>query len=258
MQAWDELVFLPPPAKPCTPHQSGHLGYIRGCMVDLGRALPLLHFRISEPDRVHLHGTGPTVQGNMLAYDPATNGDKWIPMQGSAGNLSPAEEASMRELSNIVPHDPSEVLQRMDCFGEQRGESGMQEAMELGYQPGSEGDAGSDSSDGPHSPRHTAQHSSLRCRHQSSVSWVDQCPSESDHHVPGGAGDASCKTTNKSEGEEQPSQPDSPRDGDDPAEGSALSRQESLGATSVGGNPPGDSQEEVVIHMMEEEINSLC
>ena len=35
-QAWDELVFLPPPTKPCMPHQSGHLGYIMGHVVDLG------------------------------------------------------------------------------------------------------------------------------------------------------------------------------------------------------------------------------
>ena len=41
-QAWDELVFLPPPAEPHTPHWSGHLGYIRGHVVDLGWALPSL------------------------------------------------------------------------------------------------------------------------------------------------------------------------------------------------------------------------
>ena len=40
-------------------------------------------------------------------------------------------------------------------------------------------------------------------------------------------------------------------------EGSTVSRQESPGATSIGGNLPGDSQEEVVIHVKEEEIDSL-
>ena len=34
-RAWDELVFPPPPAEPHMPHWSGHLGYIRGHMVDL-------------------------------------------------------------------------------------------------------------------------------------------------------------------------------------------------------------------------------
>ena len=155
-----------------------------------------------------------------------------------------------------MPHDPSEVLQRMDCF-DGLGESSMQEAMELCYQPRSEGDADSDSMDGPHSPRHAAQ-CSLRCHHWSSNSWADQCPSDSDdQHVPGSAGDNSSETTDESEGEEQSSQSASLQDEDDPMEGSAISRQESLGATSVGGDPPSDSQEEVVIHMTEEEIDSL-
>ena len=112
----------------------------------------------------------------------------------------------MWELSNIVLHDPSEVPQRMDCFGEQRGESGMEEAMELGDQPGSEGEADSNSTDSLHSPPQCAvQRSSWRCCRQSSVSWADQFPSESeDQHMPGGARDASRKTTDESEGEEQP------------------------------------------------------
>ena len=49
-------------------------------------------------------------------------------MQGSARDLSPVEEASTQELSNIMPHDPAEATQRMDHFGEQRGEGGMEEA----------------------------------------------------------------------------------------------------------------------------------
>ena len=83
----------------------------------------------------------------MLAYDPATNGAEWIHMQGSASNLSWAEEASTWELSNIVLHNPTEVMWRMDCFGEQRDEGGVEEdayeilhkeelteeAMDLGY-----------------------------------------------------------------------------------------------------------------------------
>ena len=88
-------------------------------------------------------------EGSVLAYDPTTNGAQWIPMQGSASNLSLVEEDPAQELSNIVLHDPSEVPQRMDHFGEQKGESGTQKAMEMGYQPSSEGDAGSNSSDGP-------------------------------------------------------------------------------------------------------------
>ena len=192
--AWNELVFPPPPAKPHMPHRSGHLGYIRGCVVALGQMLPSLRFCVSEPDIEFIcMAWGVLFEGSVLAYDPTTNGAEWIPVQGSASNLSPVEEASTQELSNIVPHDPSKVPQRMDHFGEQRGESSMQETMELGYQPGSEGDAGSDSLDGPHCPRCTMQCSSSSCLCQSSVSWADQSPSKSnDQHVPWGAGDASC------------------------------------------------------------------
>ena len=115
----------------------------------------------------------------------------------------------------------------MDCFGEQRGEGGTEEVMELGYQPGSEGEVDSNSTDGPHSPWHAAQCSPLRCSCWSSVSWVDQCPSKSkDQHVPGGAGYASHETTEESEGKEQPTQPASLQDEDDPTEGSAISGQE--------------------------------
>ena len=70
-------------------------------------------------------------------------------------------------------------------------------------------------------------------------------PQDKDQHMPGGTGDASCKTTDDSEGKEWLTQPDSPQN--DPMEGSALLRQESLGTTSVGGDPPSDSQEEVVM-----------
>ena len=93
----------------------------------------------------------------------------------------------------------------------------------------------------------------------SSVSWLDQCPSESDDkHVPGSARNASPKTTEESEGEAEPTQPAPPRDEDEPEEGSAISGQESPDATSIGGDPPGDNQEKVIIHAKEEEIDSLC
>ena len=89
-------------------------------------------------------------------------------------------------------HDPTEVTQRMDYFGEQRGEGSMEEetaeilhkeeltgeAMDLGHQPGSDGEEDSDSLDSPHSPRHTAHHSSLRCHCRGSLRWADQCPSK--------------------------------------------------------------------------------
>ena len=82
-QAWDKLVFLPPPVKPYMPHQSAHLGYIRGCVVDLGQGLPSLHLCISEQDGEFIcMEQGLLFEGSMLAYDPTTIWAKWIPVQG--------------------------------------------------------------------------------------------------------------------------------------------------------------------------------
>ena len=130
--------------------------------------------------------------------------------------------------------------------------------MELGYQPGSKGEADSNSMDSQHSPGHAMQCSSSRCCHQSSVNWADQCPSEcEDQHVPGGAGDASHKMTEESGGEEQPTQPASLQDEDGLVEGSSHSGQESPDATFIGGDLPSDSQEEAIVHTKEEEIDSF-
>ena len=49
-KAWDELVCLPPSAVPCSPHQSRHLGYIQGWVVELGQVLPSMQFHISQPN----------------------------------------------------------------------------------------------------------------------------------------------------------------------------------------------------------------
>ena len=194
-------------------------------------------------------------EGSMLADDPTTNRAKWILVWGYASDLSPVEEAFAWESSNIVLHDPTEVMKRMDHFGEQRGEGSVEEAaaemllqeelaeeaMDRGYQPDSDGGEDSDSMYGPHSPRHAAHCSPLRCCHRSSISWADQCPSEGkDQHEPEDVVDASCDATEESEGEEQSIPLASPQDEHEPAEGSAVSGQESLDVTSTRGDLPGD------------------
>ena len=126
-KAWDELIFLPPPAEPHAPHQSGHLGYIMGCTVDLGSALPPLWFCISGPNGEFICiAWGLLFKGSMLTYDPATNEAKWVPMQGTTSDLLLVEEASAQELSNIVIQDPPEDAPRMDCFRECREEHGAE------------------------------------------------------------------------------------------------------------------------------------
>ena len=66
----------------------------------------------------------------MLAYDPASNEVESIPVWGMAGDLSQAEDASARELSNMVPHDSTEGVRRLDRLREQRSESGKEGAEE--------------------------------------------------------------------------------------------------------------------------------
>ena len=120
-KAWDELVCLPPSAAPRTPCHSGHLGYIQGQVVELGSVLPSTWFHISQPNGDFVcMARGLLFEGNVLAYDPTRNEVEWILMLGVADDLSQAEEASARELSNMVPLDSCEEAQRLDQFGEQR------------------------------------------------------------------------------------------------------------------------------------------
>ena len=74
-KAWDKLIFLPLPAEPHAPCQSGHLGYIMGHTVDLGSPLPPLQFHVSDPNSEFICIVwGLLFKGSALAYDPATNG----------------------------------------------------------------------------------------------------------------------------------------------------------------------------------------
>ena len=65
--------------------------------------LPSMRFCVSQPNGDFVcMARGLLFEGNVLAYDPASNEVEWVPMQGSAEDLSQAEEASTRELSNMV------------------------------------------------------------------------------------------------------------------------------------------------------------
>ena len=77
--------------------------------MDLGAVLPSTQFHISQPDGQFVCVAQELLfKGSMLAYDPTSNEAEWIPVQGTASDLSEAEEASARELSNMVPHDTVE------------------------------------------------------------------------------------------------------------------------------------------------------
>ena len=52
----------------------------------------------------------------MLTYDPTANGAKWVPVRGTTSDLSPAEDVSAWELSNITILDPPEDAWRLEHF----------------------------------------------------------------------------------------------------------------------------------------------
>ena len=106
----------------------------------------------------------------------------------------------------------------MDHFAKQKSESSMEEhatgnlckeelveeAMDMGYQLGSNGEEDTDSTDILHSPQHALHHSSSSNCCQGSVSWADQCWSKGeDQHMPECAEDTSHEATEESKREEQ-------------------------------------------------------
>ena len=62
-------------------------------------------------------------EGSILTYNPATNGAEWISVRGTVNDLSPAEDASTQELSNITIPDSSEDAPQIDHFEEHWQES---------------------------------------------------------------------------------------------------------------------------------------
>ena len=118
-KVWDELVFPAPLTEPSTPCKSNHLSYILGHTVDLGGALPPLKFCVTEPSGKFV-GVAYSLlfEGNVLAYDPASNGVKWIPVWGTVNDLSLTEDSSAQELSNISLLNSPEDIPQMGQFGE--------------------------------------------------------------------------------------------------------------------------------------------
>ena len=131
-KAWDELIWPPPSAVPNMQHQNEHVGYIQGCVVEYGLTMPPSQFHVSDTGRKFICFTrGLIFEGNVLTYDPSTNGAEWIPMCGTASDLSWSEEMSALVLCNMVPHILDEGAERLVRFRECRDEKerdGVEEA----------------------------------------------------------------------------------------------------------------------------------
>ena len=124
----------------------------------------------------------------MLGYDHTTNGAEWVPLWGTNSNLSPVEEASEWELSNIVIQDPPEDAPRMDHFRECREGCSAEaptdtfhvntdlckeESMEQAHKSDL-GEEGSESLQGSDSSESTLHHYSLGRHHPESISWANE------------------------------------------------------------------------------------
>ena len=183
-------------------------------------------------------------------------------MWGTTSDLSPVEEASSQELSNIVIQDTPENTPRMDHFRqcrEQRGaeapidtfcmDAALHEEESMEQAPQSDlGEGGSESSKESDSSKGTPHHYSSRHCHPNSISWADEDQEEG-------------KEQEEIEGEEQLTLPASPQGKlmEEPMEELLTLEQESRGTVPIRGDMPGDSQgDEVVIHAAEEEIDCLC
>ena len=98
---------------------SQHLGHILGCIVDLGNSLPSFRFEVTEPDGEFMGvARGLLFEGHLLTYDPTCNVAKWDPIHRTVSDLSPTEDSSARELSNITLLDAPDDVPQMEWFRE--------------------------------------------------------------------------------------------------------------------------------------------
>ena len=240
--------------------------------------LPSTWFCISQPNGDFVCvARGLFFEGNILTYDPASNEMEWIPMQGTAEDLSQAEDASTRELSNMVPLDSAEEAQRLDRFGEQKSKSRVEsdakedptdaphkECMDQGYEGGSDYEGSNSTPDDLCSPVSSQGSACHMCCYSSGhcpggVSWVDQCLSKGEGDpMSGGEEDTSHVAIDEDRGEETPTPQTTLQD----EQGPAKELQEEMSGepdrmAGVVGASPTNSQDEVTVHMTEEEIRDL-
>ena len=116
-------MFPPPLSENSTPHRDQHLGYILGHIVDLDNTLPSYQFWVTEPDGEFVGVVRELLfEGYLLMYDPMYNVAKWDPVHGMVNDLSPTEDSSARELSNITLLDGPDDVSQMDQFKEHHAE----------------------------------------------------------------------------------------------------------------------------------------
>ena len=88
-------------------------------MVELGPTMLPVQFHVSSSMGEFIcFARGLILKGTVLAGDLVSNGPEWILVQGTAQDLSQAEEMSAFTLYNMVPHSPDAKLERLSRFRE--------------------------------------------------------------------------------------------------------------------------------------------
>ena len=98
------------------------VGYLQGCIAELGPAMPPTQFHFSHPSGAFIYFARALVfEGSALTHGPTTNQAKWVPVRGTVADLSPTEERSALALCNLVLHDEEEAEERMDKIWGKKG-----------------------------------------------------------------------------------------------------------------------------------------
>ena len=82
------------------------MGYLQGHVMELGPTMPSMQSHISHPSAAFICFARALVfEGSTLTCDSTTKQAKWVPVRGTAADLSLAEERSALVLCNLVPRD---------------------------------------------------------------------------------------------------------------------------------------------------------
>ena len=108
--AWDQFIWPPSVAIPCTAMQVEQYGYCCRNAIDLGAVMPVTEFRVTDEEGTYLCMAHALIfEGSILVYNPTRDEAEWVPTHRVANDLSWAEERMVVALANFVPHAPQEA-----------------------------------------------------------------------------------------------------------------------------------------------------
>ena len=119
-RTWYQFMWPLPSSIPPMPSQDEPLGFIQGCIVELGLMMPPMQFYVNSLSDEFLGYARGLLHKGTVTYNPSTNDTKWIPVHGTASDLMHVEEASTTALCNMVLQSPCAPSVRLRRFREDR------------------------------------------------------------------------------------------------------------------------------------------